>query len=348
MDSKHRPDEEAEELPPPYSISSPSYLGDQTSPNDITSLLQQHLASLPTRIRMTREAHSVQQSLDDASIVDLLLPKIHDYLAYLGSLHPTPKLAHLTLIPEAAVPPNAVLSGMDEMRRRGESCEVARVRLDLGGGSSDEKKGAGAEAGSSNITQTTTATSSENWSVGREFSDWGRFGDSPSSTSDASRSGGLLWWNDEDMARRLARHLQPTAAPAEQSVPAVQSSVQAAVEARIPAQKEKEKEVKPGWAVSRLSERFRRSGNTPTSTSTSTYATKTVQREVDSFPGRPGESPLSPHARDKKSVQERRNNGKGAKMSVTAEEVAFRSENDFGLMESVRGWAVVVVVRVRT
>ena len=286
---------------------------------------------------MTQEAHSVQQSLDDASVVDLLLPEIHDFLAYLGNLHTTPRLAHLTLIPETAVPANAVLSGLEEMRQRGEPCRVARVRMgsDLGTG---EKKGAGvSEKGSA--AAAAAAADSEEWPAGREFSDWGRFGDSISST-DASRSGRLLWWNDEDMARRLARHLQPTAAPAEQqSVPAVQTPVQEAVEARIPSQKEEKN--KGGWSMRRWGQGSKEGGGG--SSGNSTYATKTVQRDVEKFPGKQNET--STLAGNRKA-RERRDSE--AKMSVTAEEVAFRSENDFGLMESIRGWAVVVVVQVRT
>ncbi|TGJ78325.1 hypothetical protein E0Z10_g10437 [Xylaria hypoxylon] len=264
---------------------------------------------------MTQEAHSVQQSLDDASLLDLLLPEIDDFLAYLGGLHTTPRLAHLTLIPEAAVPLNATLSGMEEMRQRGEPCLVARVNLNL---SSNDKKSTTARESSH------AATNSQDWSVGREFSDWGRFGESPLAT-DSPQSQTMLWWRDENMARRLARHLQPTGnEPA-----ALQTPVQATVEERLPAQREKK-----GWF-------WGKKGNT--GSSTSTFAAKTVQADVETFPGRGGNATQAPV----KKAREREKGG-GARMSVTAEEVAFRSENGLGLMESTRGWAVVVAVRVKT
>ncbi|KAI8955125.1 hypothetical protein F4801DRAFT_376142 [Xylaria longipes] len=310
MDFKRTPEEE---LPPPYSV----HAGDHDSAShstqevSLTSHLQQHLTSLPNRIRMNREARSVQQSLDDASLLDLLLPEIDDFLAYLGGLHNTPKLAHLTLVPETAVAKNAVLSGMEEMRRRGEICRVTRVdihpRNDKKSTTSrDSKQG---------------ASTSEDWSVGQEFSDWGRFGDSTSST-DPSQAQSMLWWRDEDMAHRLARHLQPTTEPAP-----LQTPVQATVEERLPAQKPKK-----AWF-------WGKKGSA--SSSTATFATKTVQADVESFPGR---GTTTQAAAQKGREQE----NTGARMSVTAEEVAFRIENDLGIVESARGWAVVVAIYVKT
>ncbi|KAI1428885.1 hypothetical protein F5Y12DRAFT_782447 [Xylaria sp. FL1777] len=295
MGAKQIPEDE---LPPPYSVhttdhASTSHVG--SIQGSLTSHLQEHLALLPNRMRMTRETHSVRQSLDDASLLDLLLPEIDDFLTYLGSLHRTPKLAHLTLIPEAAVPPNAILSGMEEMRQRGEPCRVAHVDLGL---SNNEKKSK--PASDSNQ----AASNSQNWSVGREFSDWGRFEDSTSATN-SSHTQNMLWWRDEDMARRLARHLQPTT----RNEPVVlETPVQVAVEARLPPQKEKK-----GWFWGKKDNSAGRDNVTQT-------PTKKAQNREES----------------------------GARMSVTAEEVAFRSENELGLMESTRGWAIVVVVRVNT
>ncbi|TRX92229.1 hypothetical protein FHL15_006844 [Xylaria flabelliformis] len=311
MDSKQMPEEE---LPPPYSVHVGDHVSSSQSTQEVslTSHLQQHLTSLPNRIRMNREAHSVQQSLDDASLVDLLLPEIEDFLAYLGGLHNAPKLAHLTLVPETAVAQDAVLSGMEDMHRRGEICRVARVKLHP---NNDEKK------------STTTrdskegASTSQDWSVGREFSDWGRFGDSTSST-DSSQGQSMLWWRDEDMAQRLARHLQPLEEPAP-----LKTSVQETVEERLPAQKPKK-----GWF-------WGRKGST--SSSTSTYATKTVQADVESFPGRGASTQTT-------AQKGREQDNTGAKMSVTAEEVAFRIENNLGIVESARGWAVMVAVHVKT
>ncbi|KAI0809663.1 hypothetical protein GGR55DRAFT_159866 [Xylaria sp. FL0064] len=315
MDSKHVLEEE---LPPPYTARSGEHAStshaEGIQEGSLTAHLQHHLASLPNRIRMTQEAHSIRQSLDDASLLDLLLPEIDDFLTYIGSLHTTPRLAHLTLIPEAAVPPNAILSGMEEMRQRGEPCRVARVSLSL---SSNEKKPKPA------VNSNQSVTDSPDWSVGREFSDWGRFGDSSSST-DPSQTQNLLWWGDEDMAHRLARHLQPATATKPASL---ETPVQVAVEARLPAQKEKK-----GWFWGK---------NANTSGSSSTFAARTVQGDVEAFPGK-----INAAKATTKKMQEKAKHG--ARMSVTAEEVAFRSENELGLMESIRGWGIVVVVQVKT
>ncbi|KAI0438442.1 hypothetical protein F4803DRAFT_98689 [Xylaria telfairii] len=310
MDSKRNADEE---LPPPYSVHAGDHVSAPQSTRDasFTSHLQQHLTSLPNRIRMNREARSVQQSLDDASLLDLLLPEVDDFLSYLGGLHNTPKLSHLTLVPETAIAQNAVLSGMEEMRQRGEISRVVRVNINPNLG---EKKSTSTRDSNQGV------STSQDWS-GREFSDWGRFGDSTSST-DPAQAQNMLWWRDEDMAHRLARHLQPPAEPV-----ALQTPVQTTVEERLPAEKPKK-----GWF-------WGRKGSA--SSSTSTFATETVQADVESFPGR--DSITQATAR-----KGREREGSGARMTVTAEEVAFRIENDLGIVESARGWAVVVAVHVKT
>ncbi|KAI1146999.1 hypothetical protein F4825DRAFT_168652 [Nemania diffusa] len=312
MDSKHTSEEE---LPPPYSVHTGNRAS-ATQAGSVTSHLQENLSFLPTRIRMNQEAHSVQQSLDDASLLDFLLPEIDKFLSNLGSLRITPSLSHLVLIPKAAVPPNAILSGVEEMRQRGELCRVAFVNTNP---SSDEKK-----PSPGNRDSKPGGNNTQDWPAGREFSDWGRFGDSASAT-DPSQAEDMLWWRDEKMAGRLAHHLQLTTTR-DEPVPPLQTPVQATVEERLPAQK-----AKKGWF-------WNRSGST--SSSTSTFATKSVQAIVETFPGKETVTPAAAKSRDK--------NNSGAKMTVTAEEVAFRTENAFGIMESVRGWAVMVVVRVKT
>lgn len=333
MDLKNMLDEE---LPPPYSLRASDHASSSHNTQEIsqTSHLQDYLTSLPTRLRMTQEAHSIQQSLDDAAILDLLLPEIGAFLEYLSSLRTTPKLAHLTLIPEAAVPRNAVLSGTEEMRQRGEPCLVARVTptRDADGDEKKKKKKSASPHDSDR-----DASSGQDWSIGREFSDWGRFGEDPSSSlsgGDAALAQDMMWWRDEDMAHRLARHLQP--APAEPPAP-LQTPVQDAVEQRLPSQKDKK-----GWFWGKKNnDSSRHSG----SGSTSTFATKTVQVDVERLRG--GGSSSRGDAAMKKAKEKEKEKNDGVRMVVSAEEVAFRSENDFGIMESTRGWAVVVVVHMK-
>ncbi|KAI0205547.1 hypothetical protein F4808DRAFT_237647 [Astrocystis sublimbata] len=313
MDTDHI----SKEAPPPYSAYAGSHV--LASPNaqevPMTSHLQRHLTSLPNRIRMNREAHSTQQSFDDASLLDLLLPEIDDFLAYLGGLHNSPKLARLTLVPEVAVAKNAQLSGLEDMRARGEICRVVRVQS-----SSDEKKSKTARhSDKDNTTSDQGASPDQEWSAGNEFSDWGRFGDSSSHTN-PSQTHNILWWKDEEMAHRLARHLQPPTEPAP-----LQTPVQATVEEQLPAQKPKK-----GWFWGRKGSAS--SGNN------SSFATKSVQANMEPLP-RTNLVARTPNAGPEQA-------GTGARMNVTAEEVAFRVENDMGIMESASGWAVVVLVHI--
>ncbi|KAI0390047.1 hypothetical protein F5Y17DRAFT_86863 [Xylariaceae sp. FL0594] len=307
------------ESPPPYTALTPSTSYHHSS---ATSHLQHHLASLPSRIRHVQQAHSLQRALDDASLIDFLVPEVETFLAHIGDLAQTPRVSHLTLVPASAdIPPGAVLSGVEELRRRGELCEVVTVDMfPKGGGKKgmaigNDKYGGKQQQGSDDIIP------------GKEFSDWGRFGESGS--HDASQAGGgneMLWWKDEGMARRLARHLQPSEPQKKEPPPPVlETPVQKVVEERLPRQKEKK-----GWFWGRK--------GSASSSNAAPSVTKAVERTV--LPERDGDAHDS-------SSQLMNPNTNGAKMTVTAEEVAFRVENDFGIMESRRGWAVVVVVHVR-
>ncbi|KAI0161240.1 hypothetical protein GGR57DRAFT_351813 [Xylariaceae sp. FL1272] len=298
MDSKLGPDE----LPPPYTAHENHEARSPYDSASITSHLQQHLTYLPGRIWEAQQTRCAQQSMNDTVLLDALLPEIERFLSHLGSLHNPPPLAQLTLIPDAAVPRTATLSGMDEMRRRGEICQLSRVTL--GPDSKQEKEKA--------LNDNNSQSEEQKWSQGQEFSDWGRFGNSDDCSNSSVASKETLWWKDESMARRLANYLQPPAT--KQETPRLVTPVQTAVEERLPAQKEKK-----GWlwgmkaAVS----------NTPRPT-----------RDVDI-------------AESASRVETKESQLEGTKMNATAQEVAFRCENDFGIIESTRGWAIAVVVRIK-
>jgi hypothetical protein len=329
----------AEESPPPYTIhasdAKPTY---QSSIDSIdsssryaesaTSHLQHHLTSLPTRIRRTQQVHSFQRSLDDASLLDFLVPEVENFLAHIGNLTTTPKLAHLTLVPESAIPPNAVLSSMEELRRRGELCQVARVNVYP----SHSNMGSKAESNrDKKKPETDEDSEGQTWTAGQEFSDWGRFGESSSSADLSSQAQAMLWWKDEDMARRLARHLQPER-QTEQSV--LNTPVQTIVEERLPLQKEKK-----SWF-------WGRKGSSSSSSSASAFGAKTVEKDVPAI--LPERSDDATDSNGRRNSNQKQKQQAGTKMTVTAEEVAFRTENNFGIMESKSGWAVVVVVHIRT
>ncbi|KAI1408132.1 hypothetical protein F5Y13DRAFT_113316 [Hypoxylon sp. FL1857] len=299
MDGKVPPDE-----PPPYTAlpgnTAPS---NESQLNSLTSYLQHHVTSLPDRIRATQQARKAEQTFSDASLLDHIVPIVEEFLAELGARHNPVPLATLTLVPDAAVPKNAVLSGLEDMRRRGEVCRVSRIPIHSF--SKDSKSGPG-------VPKSQNTNGEPSWAAGQEFSGWGRFGESDCSTDDVAERNRMLWWRDEDMAHRLANYLQPRKGKASVEH---RSVVQAVVEQRIPQKKEKK-----GWLWGRRS-------------------------SVQKSPGSSGAvTPVGIEA----EVDELQEEKQTAEMVATAQEVAFRQENEFGIWESIRGWAIVVAVEVQT
>ncbi|KAI5862448.1 hypothetical protein GGS23DRAFT_610647 [Durotheca rogersii] len=290
--------------------------GSQLDP--LTSHLHEYVAALPGRMRMTQEAWRAAQRFGDAAVLEGAVPAVAGFLADVGAQPGrAPPRATLTLVPDGAVPRAAVLSSAEDMRRRGELCRVARVAGPARGGAgaaTKEKAGRARDPDGED----------PSWAPGREFSDWGRFGDEDGSAAGGSADpDALLWWRDEDMARRLAGYLQPPADPDDDddddaaAAPAVELStpVRAAVEARIPAKKDKKKAW--GWGRSRGSQ---------------------TQTEAPL----PAATPAAPPAAGSEKRRRR-----GTVVTATAEEVSFRHENAFGLLESLSGWGVVVTVEVK-
>ncbi|KAI0843543.1 hypothetical protein F5Y06DRAFT_255229 [Hypoxylon sp. FL0890] len=291
--------------PPPYTAFASNATTDELQLNSLTSHLQHHVSSLPDRIRATQRARKVEQTLSDASLLDHIVPIVEEFLADLGARHSPAPLATLTLIPDAAVPKDAVLSGLEDMKRRGEVCRVSRISIDNFG--KDSKSG-------SSVSKSRNANSDPSWASEQEFSGWGRFGEPEFPADDVREIDRMLWWYDEEMAHRLASYLQPKRekkAPAEH-----RSVVQAVVEQRLPPKKEKK-----GWLWGRRS---------------------SVQK--------PGESPAAATSVGIEVEVNKPHDGErqGAEMAVTVQEVAFRQENEFGIWESIRGWAIVVTVEFRT
>ncbi|KAI1811220.1 hypothetical protein GGS20DRAFT_124872 [Poronia punctata] len=310
----------AEEAPPPYA----AYESDSDHGRSQPSLhLQRHLTSLPGRIRRACEARSMQQAIIDASLLEQLVPEISTFLSDVDSLVVNVlDTAYLYLVPASVIPPGAQLSHMDEMRQKKRFCRVVRVKTDTAESvESVREKGEWGRDSKSASTREQTSSDGQTWAIGQEFSDWGRFDDSSAMTNDQERA---LWWADEDMARRLARCLQPD--PSTEPPPALDTVVQTIAEERLPPQKEKK-----GWFRG-----FRAGGSS--SSSTSTYATKTVEKDV-----RVARPEAGSRGEGSKS---RWHKAEDVQMLVTAEEVAFRTQNDFGILESKSGWALVVVLRV--
>ena len=316
---------EAEELPPPYSASpvdsSATVRSSQLA--SWTSNLHSHLSAVPDRIRQNRQLRNLHQVETDAWMVDNHInPEIDAFLDDLGRKLSVP-LAVLTIVPAAAVPEKASLSGLDEMKRRGEIGYVARVDL-----RHDEKEKGGDRKNPNKFKS--TESGDQSWVEGREFEDWGRFGTSSSLDESRDDPSTNLWFKDEDMARRLASYIElPEALRITRAEP--MSSVQEAVEQQIPAQK---KSKGWGWGSGR------RKNNASTEMLISTPSTASLEE------GGPRGTVAGGDLAGSTGPGFYRTRNEGAQMDVTAEQVAFRCWSEMGLLESLSGWAIIVKVRV--
>lgn len=291
------------DLPPPYSLSpeaGPSRSQHRQNPRSLTSHLQSQVASVHERIQHGLLERYSQQFEADVWLIDQLAPVIEEFLVDVGAQYTTPPLAVLTLVPSEAVPANAELSDLDDMRHRGEFGRAAFVptaRRDKKG-SLDSKAPA---------PRSHDAPYDQEWVAGSEFTDWGRWdGGQPSSSED------LFWWRDEGMARRLASYLRPEQPRKPVSTP--RTVVQASVERELPASKPR-----GGWGWGRRKDKSDASADAAPSVA-SGHATSTTEAESDV-------ADLGMH------------------MNVTAEQVTFRHANNFGILESSGGWAIVATVR---
>ncbi|OTB04239.1 hypothetical protein M426DRAFT_59152 [Hypoxylon sp. CI-4A] len=293
------------EEPPPYTAASiePGVPGD-VSLGSLTTYLQYHVSSLPNLIRESQQAREAEWATSDAQLLDYIVPIVEEFLVDLGARHVPVPLATLTLIPATAVPKNAVLSSQEDIKRRGEVCRVSRVSVHSAG--KDMKPRTGSERHQS-------ASEDPDWAPGQEFTDWGRFGESGSTADNDTEKNRTCWWDDEEMARRLANYLRPK--KEEKTHVERPSVVQAVVEHRIPAKKEKK-----SWPWGKRA-----------SSQKSPEASVPIPTKVET-------------AVDERQQEEQQ----GATMVVTAEEVVFRQENEFGIFESIRGWGIVVAVKMKT
>ncbi|KAK4076923.1 uncharacterized protein Triagg1_3890 [Trichoderma aggressivum f. europaeum] len=169
--------EDGNDLPPPYSPSAnpTSSASAQHSDARPSSIFSSHVAGLRSEITASQAARASARDDRDSYVLSLIVPYMEYFLSSISEIHPTPRLAEATFVPDAAIGEGWKFSDEDE-RRAGEFRTLIRVR-------ENTKKGDG---------QTKKKTD------GYALSEGGDDGTSPS-----------LWWENEDMARRLAKHLQP-------------------------------------------------------------------------------------------------------------------------------------------
>lgn len=179
--------------PPPYPTSAPP---PQTSQTEYIAWYLSHLAP---QIRHSRQR---DQSYRDSIVVSLVIDHVTGFLHGFATRSKEER-AEMALVPAAAA------EGWSFVRPagagRGEVGGLVKVVVDkdsaerLRPGEQDGEKGkSGAEGGAE-------GGASDDWQR-NEFDDWGRWDSDPETAPDPVE---YLWWNDEDLAKRLARLLQP-------------------------------------------------------------------------------------------------------------------------------------------
>jgi hypothetical protein len=192
-----------DELPPAYEEASSSPVPQRQALNAsvFTSHLAAHLETLPAFIRSSQQARTSQQSAADLAILSLLLPHIEDLLRSIGEAEPRPPtLSELILVPAAAVGRDWTISGGGD-GRAGELHRLVRIQADK------QTKESLCTKQSDNRPEPPESPST------KEFSSWGRWDDDTSKGASSGLSQFAWWWNDEAMAKRLARHLNPRTEP---------------------------------------------------------------------------------------------------------------------------------------
>ncbi|KAH6608283.1 nad-dependent epimerase dehydratase family [Trichoderma cornu-damae] len=177
------------DLPPPYSASA-----NPDARSHSASLLSSHVAGLRDRISASQAARASARDDRDGYVLSLIVPYLEDFLSSVSQMDPTPRLAEATLVPDAAISEDWKFSDEDE-KRGGEFRTLIRVR-------ETQKKKKQADGGA--------MPSRPEKSSAR------------SAPSDGTGSRPMippLWWESENAARRLAKHLQPERPAAAKSAP---------------------------------------------------------------------------------------------------------------------------------
>ncbi len=265
-----------DELPPPY-----------TADGSDETLFASHLGSLRQQIDSEQATRSLSRDQIDSQTLALIIPHLEEVLSSIPSIHPPPTLVVTTFVPAAAVSSGWV-HVEDNDKVRGESHKTVRVmRYNKAYGEKQPPQ-----------------QPSQEQAAEREFDGWGRWQDDNISSASAD-SEAHMWWSDENMARRLAKHLQPGNQQTSASGKA------------IPSQSRQE--------GSRQSSGLR----------------NILGRVANRIP-----EPLVSGNDQAVASSSRQQQQKGnVSLTVNAEEVTFRKENDFGLWESMTGWGIVARVR---
>ncbi|KAK3377164.1 hypothetical protein B0T24DRAFT_236227 [Lasiosphaeria ovina] len=286
------------------------------------SSLTHHLATLGARLASAQAARATEQAARDLAMINLVVPHVEAFLSELA-WDDSAVGGELVLVPAGAVARGWALTGAAERRRGGEFLRVARVGEPQVGKS--EKSGSGGNSGVVPEPVRSGGFGGEGYDDdgdgdGRQpadkagFDDWGRFDDGEGSSSLDAPTASWWWFRDGRLARRLAAYLQPRP-----EVNVERRHVQAAVVAA-------------------------KADKLPSPSSGGGWRWGGLLRQKNKKDAALMSPPLSgtPGLADVRTPQD-----DGISMTVRAEEMRFRRENDFGVWESLSGYAIAVTVKTR-
>ncbi|KAL2132276.1 hypothetical protein VTI74DRAFT_3990 [Chaetomium olivicolor] len=299
------------DLPPTYTeaTASPSSPFPTTSPTTGLPLPSPLTTHLRTLPARLRQTQLVRQTSQASHDLDLTALLVPHVEAFLADLTSSARVPHVAELTLVPATPGAVPDGwaMSGAAERRREGEVVRVARVRVGKLDDGKGGRRNEDQEDEESGDGRTSSLAKGEAG--FDEWGRF---ETEEANGGSEGGNGWWfRDEDMARRLAAYLRPE--------PNLERKhVQATV-----VEKKAENKQRSGWGRWGLGGGNRR-------------------KSVDQTPPVPA-SPASPAGSSPGAA----GGDDSVKMTVRAEEVTFRKENEFGIWESRTGWGIVVTVRVK-
>ncbi|KAG5931625.1 hypothetical protein E4U60_005938 [Claviceps pazoutovae] len=181
--------------PPPYTLLPSAIAGESASPS---SRFSGQLLDLRGQLRRERAARSSAQDRLEDLLLSLLVPHVEALLDSIAAINPVPSLVEATLVPSDAVDESWRLSDT-EGNQNGQFIKLIRVGR--------HSKIPGEKKYLPNPTNSATLdTMGQNQQVDYER------GQSKDESHNGTHNGSdadLWWWSDEELARRLAGHLQP-------------------------------------------------------------------------------------------------------------------------------------------
>ncbi|KAG5938332.1 hypothetical protein E4U59_003821 [Claviceps monticola] len=183
--------------PPPYTLLPSAIAGESASPS---SRFSGQLLGLRGQLRRERAARSSAQDRLEDLLLSLLVPHVEAHLDSIAAINPVPLLVEATLVPSDAVDESWRLSDT-EGNQNGQFIKLIRVGR--------HSKIPGEKRHLPNpMNSATLDTMGQNQQVDDERGQSKDESDNGSGTYNGSDAD-LWWWSDEELARRLAGHLQP-------------------------------------------------------------------------------------------------------------------------------------------